>query len=67
MAKKAKKERLFTVRVMRNEPRHLWIEVAATNQEEAKAKALELAPNKDFFSGTTVGDATYEATEVMNS
>ena len=66
MAKKAK-EHLFTVRVARNEPRILWIEVTASSQEDAKQKALEKAPNCDFFDGNTVGDATYEATEVQNS
>jgi len=60
MAAKAKK---FEVRLRRTCPQYYRVEVRATTRDEARGRAIELAPNLDFHEGTT-GEAEYDVDEV---
>lgn len=60
MHKKIKK---FEVRLTRTVTQYLRVEVQATNEQEAKANALDKAGSLDFHEGTT-GNAEYDTDEV---
>lgn len=55
----------YTVTVIRRPPnQYLRIPVHATSEEDARKKALEIAPNRDFKDGTEGGDADYDTDAV---